>query len=155
LFFGNRISDATIAFLFLIPLVYFLYLFKTKRISDMDITVREERYRSLIVMNISLFLLLIYLKVFGFNEFFNLTGIFFIIHLIISLITIKYKISFHMSYTIIFATLINYLYSFQIPLLFLTIPLIFWSRIYLKKHTPAQVILASIITPLLLLLLLH
>lgn len=155
LFFGGRTSDATIAILFFIPLIYFLYLFKTKRISDLDITIREERYRSLIVMNVSLFLLLIYLWIYHLEGFFYLTRIFFIIHAVISLITIKYKISFHMSYTIVFATFINFLYGYHLPFLFLTIPLIFWSRIYLKKHTPYQVLLAAIVTSTILFLFLH
>lgn len=154
LFIGNRVSDFTILFIFLIPLGYFLYLYFTKKISDLDMTIREERYRSLIVMNLTLLLLLMYLKLQRLDLFYHFTFIFFLLNAITSLITLKYKISFHMTYTLMFSVFINYLYNFQFPILFVTIPLIFWSRIYLKRHTPYQVLLAFLIDiPLLYLLL--
>lgn len=154
LFVGDRVSDLTILGIFLIPLIYFFYLYKTKKISNLDITIREERYRSLMVMNLFLFLLLLYLKLHNFGQFYTLMLIFFLINALTSIITFKYKISFHMTYTIIFSTFINFLYDFQLPILFLTIPLIAWSRIYLKQHTYKQVLLACVIDiPLLFLLL--
>jgi hypothetical protein len=46
---------------------------------------------------------------------------------------------------------INFLFDWNLPLLYLTIPVIFWARLRLKKHTVSQLIMGIIVTTIVLL----
>lgn len=141
----NLAETIIILTIIILPLLFLFYQRLTKKITDLDISVRNQRYAILIVLNICLVLITVFLKLAGHDNFFRLSFIFFVIHAITSLITLRYKISFHMTYTMTFSILINFLYNFSLPLLFITIPLIFWSRIYLNQHTWKQLLLAAVV----------
>lgn len=137
---GNMIIVILIAFI--IPTILFVLLVMTKKISDLDITTRQERYPLLIIMNISLLALLYFLGIRHLTTLFHFTQMVYIIITISSLITFFYKISFHITFSYTFAILINALFSFQLWPLYLIIPIVFWSRLTLKKHTVMQMLLA-------------
>jgi hypothetical protein len=128
-----------------LPLLFLFYQRLTKKITDLDISIRKQRYAILIVLNVCILLITLFLKLTGHDNFFRLSFIFLIIHAITSIITLRYKISFHMTYTVTFSILINLLYNYSLPLLFITIPAIFWARIYLNQHTWKQLLLAMLV----------
>lgn len=129
----------------LFPTVVFFILYATKKISDFDITERKQRYGILAVVNISAFLLLYFLSTQHLAELFELTKIVVVITAVSTLITFWYKISFHMTFSFTFVILINAVLGYHWWFLYLTIPAVFWSRWYLKKHTLSQIALAIVV----------
>ncbi len=148
-FFKKNFNDfiITITFLAAIPYILILILFKFGKISDLQITRRKERVLPLIIIN--LFVLSGYL-ILNFKTSNNFLLVVYSIYLfclpLISLITLFWKISFHSSYITLFS--IVYIMVFGKWALFTLslIPIVGWSRIRLKKHTPAQVFSGFLIT---------
>lgn len=126
----------------IIPIALFFILLMFKKISDFDITKRTERYPILISIIIYMTGLLYFLNTRHLIIFSHMTQIVYIIVTISSLITLFYKISFHITFSYTFAILINALFGFKLWYLYLIIPIIFWSRFTLKKHTMMQMFLA-------------
>lgn len=126
----------------LFPVLTFFILYAAKQISDFDITQRRERYGILAVINLNSFILLYFLYTQQLAQLFALTKIICVIIAVSSLITFFYKISFHITFSYTFAVLINALFSFNLWGLYLIVPVLFWSRLVLKKHTIAQMLLA-------------
>ncbi|MDO8610023.1 MAG: hypothetical protein Q7R95_05715 [bacterium] len=135
----------TLILLIGIPYGYIVYAIKNKSISDIDITKREQRFGVMLITIISAFISLISVYFLGNQLSFYLYLLIFIILVVNSLITLFWKISLHMTANIIMAIIINFLLHWQYPILFITIPLIFWSRLYLKKHTFMQLLVALIL----------
>jgi hypothetical protein len=123
-----------------IPYFYIFRAYKLKKISDLDITKREERYKTMIITCISFVSSLLFIHFFGNSLLLKLSIMTLMILVINTIITFSWKISLHMTLNVISALIINYLYHWQLPFLYLSIPLIFWSRLYLKKHTIMQLI---------------
>lgn len=126
----------------IIPLMAFAALLRSGKISDLDITVRKERYSMLVIINICMLALLVFLRMRYMNVLFHLTQIVYVIVTISSLITLFYKISLHVTFSYTFAVLINAVFSFKLWYLYLIVPTVFWSRLALKKHTMMQMLLA-------------
>jgi len=140
-------------FIFLLPILCFLFFLKKKIITDWDVTKREERYGifsftflSIIICLTTFYLLnekallLFYIKLF--------LPIF-----IFFFITFFWKISGHMLVNTIFILLL-YLYINKSIILYLGIILLLlvgWARINLKKHTLVQVVCGTLL-PLLILI---
>lgn len=137
-------------FAFLIPLIIYSLLLVTKKISDADITRREERYTILTVINVCALLLLFFLYTSRLYLLFKLALIVYVILTLSSLITINYKISFHITFAYTLLVLSDYLHSFQFWYLYLLLPAIFWSRLYLKRHTLGQLVLPLVLDSLIL-----
>lgn len=128
-----------------IPYLYIFRSYKLKKISDLDITKREERYKAMTITSISFFISLFFIYFFGNNLLIKFSIMILLIIIINTLITFFWKISLHMTMNIVVSILINYLFNWQLPILYLTIPLVFWSRLYLKKHTISQLLGALIL----------
>ena len=143
----TRVFLISLFFSFIIPLGFFLLLFKIKKISDWEVTKRKERYG---FNMIAFFSIIICLSVFYFlNE---KALVYFYIKLLLPvflyfLITFFWKISGHMLVNSIFIFLLYF--HLQEPIvLFLGILLLIivgWSRIKLKKHSLAQVIAGALL----------
>lgn len=129
----------------MIPTIIYIFLLKTKKLSDPDISKRQERYFILIVINVCAIVLLLFIKMAGLTLLFKLTLIAYVVLAISSLITFFYKISFHMTFACTFIILSDSLYGFKLWYLYLIIPTIFWSRLYLKKHTLGELTAALIL----------
>lgn len=145
LFQYNDMTLAVFAGAILFPLVIFFALYAAKKISDFDITKRQERYGILVVVNASAALLLYFLYSQHLAQLFYFTKTIVVVTAISTLITFFYKISFHMTFAFTFAILLNALFGFRLWLLYLTIPAVFWSRWHLKKHTAMQMLLALLV----------
>ncbi len=130
------------------PFTYFYWAYRVKLISDIDITQRTQRFG---LMSLMLILQLISL---GFIYFYGNPGLLYLsfimtcVFAVVFSITLFWKISLHMTINTMGILLINALYGWGYFWLFLCLPLVMWSRLYLKKHTPAQLIAGAGITAL-------
>jgi membrane-associated phospholipid phosphatase len=141
-------SNLLVAFLLivLLPVVFFLIMMKTKRISDQDAKKRQERTIPY------LFGLCLMCIGFGTSYYLHLPPLlkaawlsFIFSLLFVLLINSAWKISAHlMSFTIAVTNLGLAVDRTWLFFLFL-VPLLSWSRIYLKSHTVLQVAAGSLL----------
>jgi len=122
------------------PLVLFIIALLMRIISDFDISQKEERYLPMVVFSELSVINLMLVRLYGNDLLFNFFLLLFLIIIINVLITIFWKISSHATINIVAIVLINYFFHWQYPYLFLSLPVIFWARLYLKRHTIAQLI---------------
>lgn len=128
-----------------IPLLYIFIMHKKGKIADLDLTNREERILPVIIAFASLFVSLVTVRYVGTPLLFHLYTLLIILLCINGLITFFWKISFHMAINVAGSFIVNVLFGNQFQLLYITIPLVYWSRLTLKKHTPAQLIVSFIL----------
>lgn len=64
---------------------------------------------------------------------------------IILINNIFYRISMHVALTTSLLILINYFSGWSLIWIFIVVPLIGWSRVYLKKHTLSQVVMGFLV----------
>lgn len=148
LIFETGLSSSQIklfAFIFpflhiVVPLVYMIHAVKKGEISDFDITKREERYGILTVIFIKNIVSLVTIALFG-NAFLFHIGLSVVAAFTAAyIITFYWKISLHMTFNTVGITLLNVVTDWQYMYLYAILPVVFWSRYALKKHTPAQLI---------------
>lgn len=132
---------ATALFLSALPLLYGAFVYRTRRISNADITERRERVAPFFVITLiyGLYLLLVF--------YLNSPGVFkalamhaFMLALIVSCITIFWKISVHTAGVTQFVVLLMIFLGSQAILLSPLIALVGLMRIRMKSHTVGQVI---------------
>jgi len=129
----------------IIPYAYILFAYKKKRISDLDITIRSERYRAMILTFFSFLISLWLVFIVGNRLLFNLFLLVLILIIINTSITFFWKISLHMAINVASAILINFLFQYRLPFLYLSLPVVYWARLQLKKHSPLQLLAALVI----------
>lgn len=123
-----------------IPVAYLYLAVHFKKASSWDLPKREERYLFLAVSLVS-YLISVVLIYFLANQFiFRLSLILIALLIIISVITYFWKISLHASMNTVGSILLNLLFGWSLPILYLVIPTIFWARLTLKRHSVAQLI---------------
>lgn len=128
-----------------IPFGYILYAYKKKIIKDLDMTNRLERFIPLTIIISSLCISTLYIYILHANKLGNLFLLFTLLMIVNGIITIFWKISLHMAINVLGTLLCIYLYgSIAYPIL-ITIPIIFWSRLFLKRHTFMQVIISLLL----------
>ena len=124
--------------------LYVLISMKTGKIHDWFLSNRAERYKVLAVSLASLLLLNI-VVVFGHAPF--LFTVFvrsaLLQAVVLALITLFWKISFHSSFYTSFASAMMIVFGSRAAWLFLFLPLIWWSRNRLGKHTWGQLVVGA------------
>ena len=123
--------------------VIFMAVFKK---DDIGVPERKNRTFHLIygLINYSFFCILFSLIGIKFLELFSLT---YLINTFLIIVVNQYmKPSIHVSGCIGPMILLSYLYKIEIYYLILFLFLIVWARMYLKKHTSKEIIVAAIIT---------
>ena len=127
-----------ILFILFLPIAYFFYAFKRKKISDWDVTKKEERrpiyLLSLLCGGVALFLL----QFFESPTLVSLALTFYLLGILVTIINFFWKISAHAAGVTAGALVFNLLLG-QSPYLYFLIPLVAWSRYREKEHTPAQI----------------
>lgn len=128
-----------------VPIIVFLRLLVKGTISDIDVSIRSERhflFGFLLVVATASTALSYFL---GNNLFFvlHLSGL--ILVLTIFLTTFYFKISGHMMLNASSIFVLNFLLGFHLWWLFLLVPLVGFARIYLKKHTLAEVLTGGVV----------
>ena len=76
---------------------------------------------------------------------FDLLTIEIFLTIVILVITKFWKISLHAALNTTGALIVNFLFNWNLPVLYLVVPLVVWSRLMLKKHTPEQLV-AGVLT---------
>lgn len=140
------ISNLIVAFLLIVlfPVVFFLIMMKAKRISDQDAKKRQERTVPY------LFGLSLMCIGFGIAYYLHLPALlkaawlsFIFSLLFVLLINSAWKISAHLMSFTIAVTNLGLAVDRSWLFFLLLVPLLSWSRIYLKSHTVLQVVAGS------------
>lgn len=127
-----------------VPLVYFLWLLKTGKVHNIDVTNRKERIRPLATL--LLFLVVDMGIVFWIQNYFllSLFILYFIWVIGFLLITLAWKISGHTGLITLAVGLLTLWYGYVALPLFLFIPLVAWARVVRHNHTVAQVVAGTV-----------
>ncbi|MBP9758805.1 phosphatase PAP2 family protein [Candidatus Dojkabacteria bacterium] len=129
----------------IIPLTFFAAHLYNKKI-DFDLTARKTRIPLLTITLVCFIFgtLVIYLG--GYYSELKLQGGLFFLILIFTLITIKWKISFH-TFVLSMSTVLMFKYFGEIfiYIALITLPLIMYARVYLGKHSVLQVVTGTIL----------
>lgn len=132
-------------FQFLIPLGYLLIAFKKKKIQNLDITNKAERRIPLLITFIAYLGSIMIVYVLGNQILLQLTILIVLLLGINSLVTLFWKVSLHMALSISTALLVNILSHWRFPWLFMFVPVIFWSRLVLKRHSVLQLVVGFVL----------
>lgn len=129
----------------IVPLTFFAVHLYNKKI-DFDLTARKTRI-PLLIITLICFLLGTFIVYLGgyYSELKLQVGLFLLI-LIFTLITIKWKISFH-TFVLSMSTVFMYKHFGDIFIYIglISIPIIIYARVYLGKHSILQVIAGTIL----------
>lgn len=134
------VIPAVLVFQFLVPAIYILMMLKLKETSSWDLPRRQDRYRFLLVTVASFMVSLALIYQFGNRFLLELNLILTILALIFFTVTFFWKISLHSGIATTVSILANFLFDWKIPALYLMIPLVWWSRYALGRHTLAQLL---------------
>ncbi len=144
---GIILSSVILLWNLFIPVTYFLILYKSKKISDFDISRREERVKwffALVLFWMTTLLLFNFFEVphliFTFQLWLVIFGI------TNACITVFWKISGHAMLSVSLVLWLTFLVNkIFFSLLFVFVPLIIWARIKANKHTLSQLITGSVL----------
>ncbi len=135
----------------LIPALYFVHLLTTGEISDWDTTKRQQRFKlygfTLAVHAVGV----IFAAVLGKIILAKILLAFWALAFVYTLVTLVWKISLHTGVFAAAATFAAVLFGPNWIWLSALLPVIAWSRLRLKKHTLAQVVVGAILGPAILL----
>lgn len=141
-----RLIAVQFLFSLFIPFAYHLWILKTGKVSDFDITIRIERYKPYIVMIGSSLLSLLALILLKAPSLLIVISAACTIQIsIMFLINFYWKISGHTSTVASFAALLCIIGGNLRFLSLLFIPLMSWSRVRLKRHTLGQTIAGALL----------
>jgi membrane-associated phospholipid phosphatase len=130
----------------IIPLLYLFRLLRQDKITDMDVFVREQRARPLLVTVASLGTVLAIL-VLGRapRAMIILTTASLVQAIAIFLITLRWKISMHSATSAAVTVLILNVFGKAAAPVMLSVPLIAWSRVKLRRHTLMQTVAGALL----------
>lgn len=142
-----RYAALTFLFLTIGPMIYILVGVLSGQLTDADVSVRSQRFGPFLFSLSSAVLGLVVLILTHAPK--NLQTV-----LIISsvsgvamiLITLYWKISMHASSFASAITMLTALYGSYVALMFLVLIALCWSRVVLRRHTTAQVIVGSLVS---------
>lgn len=137
-------QSAIILFVILLPpLLLLIRALKKKKISNWDMSDRRERAGALVVFLLffafGIFLLFLFRESI-ITQFFLYM---FVVFLVFFLVTLRYKMSGHLTGAAIWIVCVSSWFGWNMALLCLILPLLCWSRVTLKRHTIGQVLLGS------------
>jgi len=125
----------------LLPCLYIIWLVRNGHVSDFHLPIREERIRPLIFsLATALAAWAVLHQAAAPEPLRMLAGVNGVQAIIFFLITLRWKISLHTAAAAVMAQLaLAFLGSVALPLT-MSVPLIAWSRVHLRRHTIAQTI---------------
>lgn len=139
----NQISILLPAGLILGVFVPLLYLCIAPRVGlaeSWELQNKKERYPFMAVTFTASLILLFFINSFGNKLIQDLYLILLTVLALIYFISIFWKISLHVALNMFSAIIINFLFNWSLPVLYLVVPLIFWARLFLKRHTILQLL---------------
>ena len=133
-----------ILFASVLPMLFIFILFRLGRLSDVRLTVREQRAKPLIFSLVSSLVGIGILHLLNVPQEIVWLCIACVINgLVLTLITQVWKISFHSGVAAGCMTGLATLISSQFVYLFILLPFIAWARVHRKRHTFLQTIIAA------------
>lgn len=135
----------------IVPLIYLYSAPKLGLATEWDLPKRKERYPFLLLVFATSLISLFLIQKFGNKLLLDLNLLLISTLLIAFIITFYWQISLHTALNTLGAISVNLLLGWNLIILFLTIPVVFWARSTLTKHTPTQLI-AGVILPAFILL---
>jgi hypothetical protein len=146
------ILPTVLIFQVIIPLLYLILAPKLNWVEKWDMEKTEERKPFLFLLIILSLLTSTIICFFGNLLLLKLNITLLSLILVLSIITLFWKVSLHVSINTASAIIINYLYNWELPWLYIIIPLTFWSRLKLKKHSLNQLLAGFALTTLIILI---
>ncbi|MFZ2024797.1 MAG: hypothetical protein WAV51_00745 [Microgenomates group bacterium] len=126
------------------PILLLIRALKQKKISNWDMSDRKQRVGALVVFlgffAFGIFLLSLFREPVITNFFLYMFGVF----LLFFLVTLRYKMSGHLTGAAIWVFSVSSWFGWYTTLLFMILPLLAWSRVTLKRHTLGQVLLGTV-----------
>lgn len=129
----------------IVPMIFFVMMLLNKQIKDWDIQKREQRiplYAFTLICHLAGLWLAHEL---GKGELVLVLSVFYIVGIVFSLITLKWKISLHAGVNAVLFTAINMFYDWQYIWLYGLLALVMWARVYQKHHSWSQVLTGAIL----------
>jgi membrane-associated phospholipid phosphatase len=125
----------------LLPMLFVYWLYRQGHVTDLNMNRREERFWPYVAFIMGATAGWWLLTAVAAPLLLQLLATIVVIQALLSfLITTRWKISAHSSHAATLMTLALYLYGATAVPIIIALPLIAWSRVYLNRHTPAQVI---------------
>ena len=125
----------------LAPIGYLLWLFRRGLVSDLDVQRREERARPLAFTLAAMLTAFVILRLAPAPPaLLAVTGAQFVSTALALIITLRWKISVHGAAVAACVALLLFVLGHQAAPALLAIPLVGWSRVHLRRHTPAQTV---------------
>ena len=145
-FSWERLQDFLVVFgvSFFLPFLYFLHLKRVGKIKNWDVSSRENRPQIYATSLFGMSLSLIYLRLYSSPEIFNEFLWLILLGLTLAFVNFKIKVSIHMALITLLCFKLFQDFNWH-PLIFLLIPVVAHSRLKLKRHTPLELILATVI----------
>lgn len=131
----------TVGVIFLLTFGTLFYFYKRGQISNLDISDRRQRPKVLALFMVYVCILVAATWIMGYHEAIRILSLFTVSLAFATLITLFWKVSFHtfaVTLCVLFL-LLTYSHSF-LYLLFILPFVTAWTRIVLRRHTPAQAI---------------
>jgi membrane-associated phospholipid phosphatase len=123
------------------PVTYIFYLVATNQVTDFHLRVRKERFKPYIAMISCAGIGTLYLFFAQAPYILIAMSIFSILLVVLmAMITIKWKISGHSATVASITMVIVWMLGASTWYIFLTVPLVAWARIRIKRHTLLQTI---------------
>lgn len=129
-----------------IPIAYIGIALKLGKISEWDVPKREERHGFMILVFFLGLISMAFIFFFGNKLLFNLNIILLALLFMMLLITRFWKISLHASLSTAGSIVVNFLFGWQLPILYLSIPLVLWARFVLGRHDVKQLVAGVFLT---------
>jgi membrane-associated phospholipid phosphatase len=147
LYEGNWLwfSALSIFFVSILPIITSFLWIKRKNL-ERDMPRREDRIYPLLLVILCYVLGVVVLYTLGAPQLTTVLMICYLINTVIVLLfSLYWKISIHAMGIAGPATAIIYLFGWPGLIFSLLVPLVIWSRLYLKRHTPAQLITGTVL----------
>lgn len=130
----------------IIPIAYIHIALHFKKVSNWDLPKKEERIFFLSMSMIAYLISMIIIYFLGNQFLFNLGLIVFTILTVMVITTYFWQISLHTGLNTTGAIIVNFLFNWSVPWLYLSIPIIFWARFKLKRHDITQLMAGMILS---------
>ena len=128
-----------------VPLSLLQIAVAKKLITGWDFPKREERHRAYFLYILMTALTIGLLTKIGSIFLVQMMSLILVICIITTLITFFWKISLHMILNTAGCIFINVFTGWQLWWIFTTVPVVFWARLYLKRHSHAQLIAGTLL----------
>lgn len=136
-----RVLGTYFSIVLVFPVIYIFYLVFSNQVTDFHLRVRKERKKPFIVMIICASLGALYLTVNNAPYILIVMSVFGIFQIaLMAMITVKWKISGHSATVASLSLFIVGIFGSATWFVFLSVPLVAWARVKIKRHTLIQTV---------------